>query len=157
VLLVAFYSLKVEARVRLPQKSLMDYKVGDKVWYIPGFRLDGLLAIQCTITEVDDTFRQREAQAYLFYWIDEPVGHSLDEDNFFQTKEDAARELLSRREQLLKYYERENVVENAQLEKYRAKMIQFIMSTWPPGEKTWPETYPDKEWFNLEDIDNGKL
>ena len=55
----------------------IEYKVGDEVWYAP----DGCkFIVKCKITEVDDENRKKESQAYIWYDIDEPVGHFVDEE-----------------------------------------------------------------------------
>ncbi|MBD3261026.1 MAG: hypothetical protein GF334_04990 [Candidatus Altiarchaeales archaeon] len=59
-----------------------EYKVGDEVWYVPGF-----LAIKCRIKEVDDHFKKQHPKAHLFYVIDEPVGHSLAADECLEDRE----------------------------------------------------------------------
>lgn len=94
-------------------KKTVDYKVGDTVWYIPeGY---GIL-IKCKIVEVDDHFRKQEPQAYLFYDIDEPVGHFLNDYELYQTKEDALVDFIPD--------------PSMSLAKYRICRIHFIISTW---------------------------
>lgn len=121
---------------------MKEYSVGDKVWYIP--RGYGII-IQCTITEIDDYFRQKDAASYLFYELDEPVGHSVDNSEIFDSLKEA----------------RENVEFNPNMNiyKYRASRIRFIVSTWDLSpeqtgvekERLWslyPEKEYNKEWFN---------
>ncbi len=66
-----------------------EYKVGDVVWYVLG---NGL-AIKCTIREVDRSFRNKSPTAYLFYSLDEPVGHDLAFYDLLDTKEEAVESL----------------------------------------------------------------
>jgi hypothetical protein len=54
-----------------------DLRVGDKMWYVDTVYN---IAILVTIEEVDDYFRKQNPNSYLFYWVDEPVGHALDRD-----------------------------------------------------------------------------
>lgn len=66
-----------------------EYKVGDEVWYVIG---NGL-AIKCKITEIDYSFRNKSPSGYLFYSVDEPLGHDLCYYDFFDTKEEAVEAL----------------------------------------------------------------
>lgn len=100
----------------------MDFKVGDIVWYVPrGYPI----AIECTITEVDDEFRKQDPKAYLFYWIDEVVGNALADDEFCLTKEEA-----------LEFIKKEYPdLQPITLEDYRKKRATFIVSTHGVSEK----------------------
>jgi len=155
---------------------MTDYKVGDKVWFVP----DGyLIAIECVIIEIDDYFRKKEPQAYLFYDLDEPVGHNVSVTELHKTKELALEELTQRYKELLEDCV-EDLIENANelskqifpskavttLERYRKGRINFIVSTWEDCQdheqsfikRSWylklsVKEY-GKEWFNVENI-NG--
>lgn len=59
-----------------------EYNVGDKVW----INYMGLI-VQCTITFVEDCFRKKHPEAYLFYGVDEPIGHDLGADELFDSPE----------------------------------------------------------------------
>jgi hypothetical protein len=69
--------------------SVREFDVGEEVWIIYP-----RLAVKCKITELDDYFRKTEPTAYLFYDLDEPIGHSLSEDELYETKEEALNDLL---------------------------------------------------------------
>jgi hypothetical protein len=140
-----------------------EYKVGDKIWFIPGYRGQYLLAIQCTITEVDDHFRKQEPQAHLFYDIDEPCGHFLAADEIIDSYEEA-QEIL--KEFFLEEYENNSDANpNLQLSAYREKAINFILGTQrlnlldhENSKKEWLDSLPDKEygveWFNYSFVEN---
>lgn len=129
----------------------MDYKVGDKVWIIPGYRLTGLIAIECTIVDLHDEFRKIDPNAYMFYWVDEPTGHFLDKDELL-SKEEAIEELLAIALTCFAY-EPENFNEDVTLEEFRESSKNFIMGTWHEDNPVWTVEYPDKqkevEWFNV--------
>jgi len=68
-----------------------EYDVGETVWIVKDW-----LVIKCTIIAVEDYFRKKDPNAYLFYDVDEPIGHSLPADELFNSKEEAATELVAR-------------------------------------------------------------
>ena len=130
----------------------MDYKIDDKVWFIPD---DYLLVIECKVIEVDDQFRKQEPQAYIWYSLDEPVGHDVGIDQLFKTKEEALG-ILKYRKAILKF-------KLDTLDKYRKDRIEFIINTWTDDilekefkKKIWYKTLPNKEynkqWFNVESL-----
>lgn len=132
----------------------MDYKVGDKFWYIPGYRSDYAITILCTITEVDDEFRKQHKDSCLLYWLYEPVGHAVTEDELYANKQDAVDELFRRAKDVMKYEAAENLCLEGDLHKFREAKKKFIMSTWEVDNPQWIEEYPDKikgvEWLNLQ-------
>ena len=140
---------------------MSSYKVGDKVWCVPGYRDNSLIAVECTIVKIDDSFRKKHPDAYLFYWVDEPTGHALDEDELY-TFEEAKLILLTRKEMLEDFHEDERINCNADLIAYRTNGLKFIVSTWEdaPEEaknvETMLKNYPAKErgknWFNISDL-----
>jgi len=65
------------------------FKVGDKVWFIPGYAYFSLLAIECTVVSIDN-------DQIPYYNLDIPVGHSVGETELFLLREDAKRALLAR-------------------------------------------------------------
>ncbi len=147
-----------------------EYKLNDIVYYLP----DGyLLAIECKILEIDDYFRQKEPQAYLFYDLDEPVGHSVASYELYDSKEDALNALKKRNEQELrdrkdpKCYFKESYNSNQQLEEYRKQRINFIVNTWENYEnkdeekEKWFKELEDKKynekWFNINSLEIEEL
>jgi hypothetical protein len=65
-----------------------EFSVGDVAWIIYE-----TVVVRCRITEVDDYFRQQDPQAYLFYVVDEPIGHSLAADELFPSAREAMETL----------------------------------------------------------------
>jgi hypothetical protein len=136
----------------------MDYKVNDKVWFIP---VGCFIAIKCTIAEIDDEFRKKEPQAYLFYWLDEPVGHGVSNYELYKTKKLALEELKQGYKEALDEG-RDNLL--VTLEEYRKHRINFIVNTWQDcseNEKIYyknawnlrlPIKEQRKEWFNIENL-----
>jgi hypothetical protein len=70
---------------------MKQYKTGDKMWYIPGYRENQLIAILCTIKEVDAI----STDEYALYWLDEPIGHAVFGDELLH-RDEAVEEILSR-------------------------------------------------------------
>jgi len=111
--------------------DLMKYKVGDSVWVICA----DCFILRCKIIHLD-TFNG-------FYWLDEPFGHSLAEDELFPTKEDA---LVFVNEESRTY------------EEWRQDNINFIAKTHKDADLT-PEKFPhqnpkehSKDWFFFTEI-----
>jgi hypothetical protein len=139
---------------------MTDYKINDKVWFVP----DGyLIAIECRIIEIDDYFRKKEPQAYIFYGLDEPVGHHVCETDLYEFKELALEKLKHRYKEALN--ESDPLLHlTVTLKEYRKSRIKFIVSTWEgcsEKEKTCSEIawqlelfnkMQGKEWFNIENI-----
>lgn len=131
-----------------------ELKVGDKVWTVQeGYKL----AILCTIIEIDDYFRKQEPQAYLFYTLDEPIGHDLAEWELISDKE-KAKEYL---EEIHKDYDDDFKVYT--LDEYRNRRIDFIVKTWRSAgcNDEFVNDYIPKEhlekWFTIQDILDGKV
>lgn len=139
----------------------MIYNQGDKVWIIPGFSGDALLTIECTITEIDDHFRKIYPEACLFYWVDEPTGHSLGTDDFY-TREEAIIE-LQERYKLAKAYNM-GAKDTADLIDNRRRTLRFIINTHrdiPKHEvnllaekelKKYPEKKYGEQWLNVKSV-----
>jgi hypothetical protein len=131
---------------------IMDYKVGDEVWYAPpGYAL----IIKCKIIEVDDQFRKKSPQAYLFYDLDEPVGHYVADDEFYTSFEEVVADFQD---------EYSNDCPMMTLDEFRKSKIHFIVGTWhdrtaaekEEDEKELYKNYPAKvlgvDWFNAKNM-----
>lgn len=143
-----------------------DYKINDVVWYKP---ISYLLIVKTKIVEIDDFFRKKHPQAYLFYWIDEPVGHGLT-DELSETKEEAIQALKKHYNILLEDNneyrslgeEEIEIDSNPQLNIFRKNNISFIVSTWETCDTKqeekdrWYKELENKiygvDWFNIENI-----
>lgn len=122
------------------------FKVGDKKFYIPGYRGHHLICILCTIVEVEDIPDG-------LYWLDEPIGRGVDEDDLL-FQDEAVEELMAR------YAEETDdgdwkLSPNAQLADFRKESINYIASLWKsagreggPKFKFKEEKKPWNEWFN---------
>lgn len=132
-----------------------EYKVGDEVWYV----LYQGIAIKCKITEVDRTFRNKSPSGYLFYSLDEPVGHDLAFYDLIDTKEDAI--------QLLREYKADGLqVSPLDLKAWRAQNKAFIVKTHvssctpeelkavenDPIWNSYPEKVRGVDYFMLDDV-----
>ncbi len=146
-----------------------ELKAGEEYWYIPSH---GLLIVKVKITEVEDWARKQHPAGYLFYEIDEPVGHSVDESQLYSTKKEAVKELIRRLQEntqpslseLCGGKQREHNPElfAADLMDIRRRTMTFILSTWkdaPEEEKdiekrlkNYPEKVHGQDWFNLTDL-----
>jgi hypothetical protein len=108
------------------------YKIGDKVWWVvPNTNL----IIRCEITHVDFT---EEEGRLVFYDLDEPVGHSVSEDELFDEQFECDYD-----------YKKES------LESWREGSIKFINSTYtsqgyaPPDWGWLKQKEKDKDWYLL--------
>lgn len=143
---------------------MKDYKKDDTVWFI---HHGHLLVIECKVTDVDDFFRKKDPRAYLFYWLDEPVGHAAAADELFDSKEEALKQLKINYEELLKEFP--DSVKLTSLSDYREKQIKFIIGTHyskeqkqefkdriKKEEEEWHNSLSDKnygeKWFNYQSI-----
>lgn len=98
------------------------FKVGDRKFYIPGYRLHGLICILCTITEVDDRGG---------YWLDEPIGHVVHETELLY-QDEATVELLARyQDELEDDYQLgdDTASPDVTLGQFRSEAINFINAT----------------------------
>lgn len=139
------YSISMEEEVG------KDFKEGDKVWFIPGDKEETLIAIQCSIIEVDRSFRAKHPKANLFYWLDEPIGHSVTSDYFFESKEEALEDL---KERWVEYIEEVPAAscKDTSLQGYRSFFEEKIKKTWGqnhPGFPQWPQKNERIDWFNV--------
>ncbi len=148
--------------------EVREFDAGEEVWII-----FGTVVVRCKITEVDDYFRKQHPNAYIFYDLNEPIGHSLSEDELFETKEEALEVL---REMLESWKKNEHDVDEETcrfvenrfytdtLENLRRKNTEFIGATHEgnkPTEtntpfvqkfaddllKNYPEKIEGKDWF----------
>jgi hypothetical protein len=131
-----------------------DRKKGDKVWYIPGYRAKDLIVIHCAIIDVDDTENP-------FYWLDEPIGHSVGESDIYDKLEHAETELRFRYVRARKEAEDDNEDppgdDAGNLELFRKTGKSFIVKTHEahggkhPGfsSEMCPPKKAGKDWFNI--------
>src|SRR5258708_1945646 len=131
----------------------MDLELNKEYWYIPGFRGDSLIAIKVKIIEIDDQFRKQHPESYLFYWVDEPVGHAVSDDELISRRE-AEDELMSR-------FEGNSEDEIADLTAWRTRSLSFIRGTHVrnamnvdnfPRAESYPAKQQGVDWFNISDI-----
>ena len=121
--------------VTIIRNNGVSMNVGDKRWYVFGYERP--LAIRVTITLIDE---------YDFCWIDEPLGHSVSEDEFY-TCEEAICELNERKIE-------SEIEELGTLDEFRESSAEFILSTWKDPItieeflKEYPEKIKDVDWFN---------
>jgi hypothetical protein len=130
------------------------YEVGEKAWIVPGFRGSALIAVQVTITEIDDHWEKKDPDGgILFYWLDEPIGASLSADDLMDEKA-AKMELLARYKDWVEYRKDGEEAGPGALQKWRQEKMGFISGTWPAGEHPGFREYEDKkpgaEWFNVD-------
>lgn len=141
------------------RKQLATYdhrlKVGDKRWYIPGYRGPGLIAILCTIKEVDTTYRDQHFDGVIFYWLDEPIGHAVTEDALLRG-DPAMEVLMNRYDEAQKEAEEYGDSEegNTTLVEFRDEGEYTIQRSWTlngdthPGFEAREEKEPWKGWIN---------
>lgn len=124
----------------------MKHSIGDKVWLCPYPKY--IFAVLCTIREVDEKFKN--------YWVDEPIGHGVDDSEFLYSLDDALLELNW-------CLNDKNNKEVITLESFRKKQHDFIKGTWERGDIKHPgfEPLSDKkqgvEWLNVEDAKIDQL
>jgi hypothetical protein len=128
------------------------YGVGDEVWISPSLGL----FIKCKIVEIDDEARQRNTGAYLFYDVDEPIGHDLGSDDLYPSLDAAVSSNL---DSLNTYLGINLKFPGTTLEEWRAGKIAFIRGT--HGEdvaplEEWATYYSNKvrgvDWVNIMDL-----
>ncbi len=129
-------------------KFMSTLKVGDRVWIIPGNKHPALLAIRCTITEI----QQERPDDIPFFWIDQPIGHSLGEEELILTRSNAKKFLgeMIRSERKMK---REFTASD--LNTCRKRFKSFIKKTWEragikhTGFPRYKRKKKGVEWFTL--------
>jgi len=155
--------------VMLPGKDraepYREFDAGEEVWIVYA----RTLIVRCTICEVNKWARNSHASAFLFYDVDEPIGHDLPEDELYTSKEEALWELALQVDDELNYL-KENKDQDAineytgrfseTLDDLRTGFIHSIAKTHGDkykASKAWMEqAYPKKErgidWFNYNDL-----
>lgn len=127
--------------------------VGNKVWIIPGFSEEALLAVKCEILSIlDDKVL-----------VDEPLGHTILVTDLFMTKSDVKRELFGRWSALRRESRGSaSLSTNTTIRNFRNYYIQRLASNadedtdtyraenWPEGKMKYKRRR--KEWFNICDI-----
>jgi len=101
------------------------YEVGNKVWYVAYYDKN-YIAIESTITEIDDHARKQHPNATIFYDLDIIIGHNV-----------AGYELLDSEKEVEEYFDDilqdkedlENLNEFS-FEEYQEYKKKFIKSTW---------------------------
>lgn len=146
-----------------------EYKKGDVVWLA-----ENNFVVKCVITEVDDHFRKQHPDAHIFYWVDEPIGHGMTADEFFDTFEEAAEVCVENHENEQDSIKRYNLNPECikdTLDKFRNGAGRFILSTHLDGDnygkkelitdeqvKEFVKGYPPKEegkdWIKLENFES---
>jgi hypothetical protein len=116
----------------------MNYRVGDYVWYVPGYDGCNLIAIKVQLQAKDD---------WGCYFVDEPVGHSVLPEHLFATREEAAKELTARSDL---YHKHAALRVPASLKSYR----EFKKEVWfrHNGDKKFPSCsnkIEGQDWFAL--------
>lgn len=114
-----------------------------------------MFAVQCTILEVDFEARDRDPHGYLFYDLDEPIGHDPGGDQLYSTKEEAIEALKRAWEE---DEEKCQFPKEGTLDSWRRGQITFIRSTWGKADQDqpFPVTYKTKErgkeWVSIYDV-----
>ena len=120
--------------------------VGDKAWYVAGYSGEYLIAIHVELQEQD-----MDGSGW---WVDEPVGHSLPEEELYVNRQDAETELRRRISQIEKLDGESEEVPS--LEDWREDKKSFIRQGWAEDggdpKDQLPE-YSDKvegvDWFSI--------
>jgi len=94
------------------------FEAGEQVWIVYGH-----LIVKCTVVKIDDYFRKQNKDAYLFYDVDEPIGHSLAEYEMFTDPINAAKQLHRDFPEFLKDPDAED------LDTVREDYMKFISGT----------------------------
>jgi hypothetical protein len=131
------------------------FEEGEQVWIVYG-----RLVVKCTILKVDDYFRTTGTpgceHAFLFYDVDEPIGHSLAEYEMYTNPIEAAKACHRDFPETLQLSE----TQNQNLDEVREGYIHFISRT---HGKHMDESYQamkaalvpkerNKDWFTYNDF-----
>ena len=118
---------------------------GDKAWFVAGYSGEYLIAIHVQLQEQDANGSG--------WWVDEPVGHSLIEENLYDTRQEAETELRRRLGQITKLDPEDEVVPTLDL--WRQDKISFMRQSWAEegGEAhidipKYPNKVEGVDWFN---------
>jgi hypothetical protein len=133
---------------------LPELNKGDDAWAV--YRG---IAIKCKVLDVEDHWAKKHPDGIYFYWLDEPIGHSLPADELFLNREDAKKELLRLWDDEDPFdtdEEKEDHL-NASLDLWREIGTDFIIKSheqsnhehpgWEDG--FMPPKKPDEDWFNI--------
>lgn len=141
-----------------------EYKKGDVVWYLSAF-----VAVRCTIVEVQDEFRKKHPMGVIYYWLDEPVGHAVDAEELYDTREEAevalrewimeiphsAADVYSlddERRRVGRFLKKTHAISGLSPERIRAEdaAVDEWLKTLPPKER-------GTDWFCPRDLEGVKL
>jgi len=95
----------------------MKISVGDKVWFI-----FSNLAVLGEVVGINDYFRKQDPGGFLFYDLDEPIGHDLGESDLYDSLESLLKENSV---EVLEYNEKDLIL----LHETRIESIRFIVKT----------------------------
>lgn len=130
------------------------FRKGEWLWYIVRDRFLPLL-VKVQIEEVEDHFRKNSDSAYLFYAIDEPVGHSVNDDELFMLDTESTAALDCFADTVQDEWNEPTVNRNADLKDYRTGVQEFIAGTWGgdhPGFDPLPEKKLGVDYFNADSV-----
>ena len=126
--------------------------VNDKMWIVPGYSQEALIAIKCDILSISD---ERVT-------VDEPLGHEILIKDLFLTKNDAKEALYNRWISLRREdKDNANMSTNTTIKNFRDYYIERLAGNADKDVETYrKETWEDnlkykrrrKEWFNIRDI-----
>jgi len=120
-----------------------EYKIGDKVYV----QVSMALLVRCNIIDIDDFARKRHPDGYLFYDVDEPIGHSIAADEIYDDLQDGLTGMLIMFADRVRYFKNKLFCDSAfnnlmrlkecdlsRLENWRKKQIDFIAESNGCGE-----------------------
>lgn len=134
------------------------YTVGDELWVIPGFQHPHLLVIRCVIKEVEDWSEGGKIPGGLtFYWVDEPIGHSVDIGHeAYRSKQQAMTELRHRLGENKKRTTNKSRSSKSSLRAFRQRAKKFIRGTWKRAKVSRKMKFPiyknkkkGIDWFTI--------
>lgn len=132
------------------------WKPGDEAWYVPGYG-SWLIAIRVRVTDVEWPGGPEEEGGVPFYWVDEPVGYALGDDELFATEREAREALLEMAHD--HDAKPDGRPEDQTLWEWRRRRMEFIASTWEGKHPGFDGLFRDKvlgkDWFSLDSIGRG--